>query len=377
MNNQQRLQIGLLGCGPIAQHAHLPALMQTRNATLYAICDAAPEIRAYASTVFHPTVAYASYDEMLADTRVQAVIIAVDDRYHIPLALQALAAGKHVLLEKPMGVTIEECEQLAEVVRQTGLVLQVGHNRRFEPGVLAAKRFVEQELGAIAMFRAWYYDSVYRYTMQDQLFLPTISSSQVKRPAEAWKSIKTRYLLLAHGSHIVDLTRFIGGEIRSVMAHQHRQELFWQTPDAIGLQDSAAATTESYTWSVELEFVSGALGHLNLILPICGDYQEGFEVFGQRGTVHGQWRLPWFQTAEVTCFATQNTQYHTSLGVQSNTFLNQIESFAQTILTGTEQQGATVYDGVQCLRTLVAISQSVQSGQRVFPSAMTGGIVIA
>lgn len=377
MNNQQRLHIGLLGGGPIAQHAHLPALMQTRNATLYAICDAAPEIREYASAVFHPTVAYASYDEMLADANVQAVIIAVDDRYHIALALQALVAGKHVLLEKPMGVTIEECEQLAEAVRQTGLVLQVGHNRRFEPGLLAAKRFVEQELGTIAMFRAWYYDSVYRYTMQDQLFLPTVSSSQAKRPGEAWKSIKDRYLLLAHGSHIVDLTRFMGGEIRSVMAHQHCQQVSWQTPDAIELQDSATATTESYTWSIELEFVSGALGHLNLILPICGDYQEGFEVFGQRGTIHGQWRLPWFQTAQVTCFSMQNTHYYTPLAVQSNTFLNQLESFAHTILTGAEQQGATAYDGVQCLRTLVAISHSVHSGQRAFPAVMTGGIVIA
>src|SRR5881227_471246 len=97
------LRIGVLGCGPIAQFAHFDACRKARNAELYAICDLAEDLLGKMAAIHGPRVTYRSYDEMLADPEVEAIIIAVADQFHVPLCLKAVAAGKPVLVEKPLG----------------------------------------------------------------------------------------------------------------------------------------------------------------------------------------------------------------------------------------------------------------------------------
>jgi len=95
------LRVGVLGCGPIAQAVHLDACRKARNAELYAICDRADDLRERMAAVHRPAVAYRDYDAMLADPRVDAVLLAVADALPRPACLKALDAGKHVLVEKP------------------------------------------------------------------------------------------------------------------------------------------------------------------------------------------------------------------------------------------------------------------------------------
>src|ERR1043165_7590294 len=113
MRKEDRLlRIGILGCGPIAQIAHFDACRKARNAELYAICDLADDLREKMAAIHEPRVTYKNYDEMLGDKDVEAVIIGVADQFHVPLALKAMEAGKNVLVEKPLGVSVEECEEL-------------------------------------------------------------------------------------------------------------------------------------------------------------------------------------------------------------------------------------------------------------------------
>src|SRR6185436_6803924 len=113
MKKQSRLlRVGVLGCGPISQIAHFDACRKAHNAELYAICDVADDLREKMSAIHEPRLAYKQYEQMLADPLVEAVIIGVADQFHVPLAIQAIDAGKHVLVEKPLGVNIEECEEL-------------------------------------------------------------------------------------------------------------------------------------------------------------------------------------------------------------------------------------------------------------------------
>ena len=95
-----------------------------------------------------PSVIYADYETMLADPNVEAVIIAIADEFHVAAALQAIAAGKHVLVEKPLGTTIESCRELRERAAAAKLVVQVGNNRRFDPGIAFARKFIAEEMGA-------------------------------------------------------------------------------------------------------------------------------------------------------------------------------------------------------------------------------------
>src|SRR5882757_6403639 len=101
---ERLLRIGVLGCGPISQYAHFDACRKARNAELYAICDLATDLREKMAALHEPQAAYARFEDMLADPRVEAVIIATADQFHVPLCLQAVAAGKPVLVEKPLGV---------------------------------------------------------------------------------------------------------------------------------------------------------------------------------------------------------------------------------------------------------------------------------
>lgn len=352
----QRLRIGVLGAGPISQFAHLEATRKARNAELVALCDAAEDLVARVAAIHQPTHTYTDFAAMLADPDVDAVIIGVADQYHVSLAQQAIAAGKHVLVEKPLGVNVEECDALRQAAMASDLILQIGNNRRFDPGVAFARTFIREKMGEIMALKAWYYDSFHRYTMTDNLQPIPLTSAQTRRPARDPKADKQRYFMLTHGSHLVDTARYLAGEIVQVQAR------FTNRFDAYG-------------WFIAVDFANGAIGHLDLIVPIQGDFEEGFQVFGEQGSVVARGYLPWYHKAsQVECFSAEDRQYHRVLGEDAYTYKLQIEGFADAILHGKPQQGADIDDGVAAMRAMVAIARSVESGQPVRLADVSGGV---
>jgi predicted dehydrogenase len=350
------LRVGILGCGPIAQIAHFDACRKARNAELYAICDLADDLREKMTAIQEPRTAYRNYEEMLADPQVEAVLIGVADQYHVPLALQAIAAGKHVLIEKPLGVNIEECEELRTAAHASKLTLQIGNNRRFDPGIAFAQKFIREEIGQVLALKAWYCDSTHRYTMTDNLQPLVRQSSSAKRPEGNPKADKRRYFILTHASHLVDTARFFGGEIISVRAR---------------LSEKCGA----FTWFIEVEYASGALGHLDLTIPVRGDFEEGFQIYGEHGSVKGQVFLPWFhKSSQVECFSEKDHQFRRPLGEDAHTYKLQIEGFADTILHGLPQHGATIDDGVAAMRALVAVARSAELGETVKLAEAKGAV---
>jgi predicted dehydrogenase len=153
--DERCLKVGVLGCGPIAQAAHFESAAKARNAELYAICDVADDLRERMAWTYGPAKTFRDYDEMLADPGLEAVIIATADAYHVPAAMAALQAGKHVLCEKPLGVSVEEVEALRCAVRRSGRVLQVGHMKRFDAGLQSARDFIGTEMGEMLALKAW------------------------------------------------------------------------------------------------------------------------------------------------------------------------------------------------------------------------------
>jgi predicted dehydrogenase len=350
------LRIGVLGCGPIAQFAHFDAVRKTRNAELHAICDVADDLRERMASIHQPRTAFRDYDAMLADPRVEAVILAIADQFHVPMALKALEAGKHVLVEKPLGTTVESCRELRDRAADARLVVQVGNNRRFDPGIDFARRFIREVMGARIALKAWYYDSVYRYTMTDNLQPIPLTDSGALRPGGDPKSDKRRYYLLTHGSHLVDTARLLGGPI-------------------VGVRARLLERFGAYCWFISLDHEDGALGHVDLQIPIRGDFQEGFQVFGEQGSVSGRVYLPWFhKSSDVECFSARDRQFHRVLGEDAHTYKRQVEAFAATILDGVPQAGANLDDGLAAMQAMVAIARSVETGKFVRLADVTGGV---
>ncbi|HWE61272.1 MAG TPA: Gfo/Idh/MocA family oxidoreductase [Chloroflexota bacterium] len=355
--DEQRLRIGVLGCGPIAQSAHFDACRKARNADLYAICDIAEDLVARMAAVHQPAVCYHQYEDMLGDPQVDAVIVAIADQFHVAASRQAIAAGKHVLVEKPLGVSIEECDQLRRQVRDAGLLLQVGNMKRFDPGIAFAHRFIKEEMGQLLALKAWYCDSTYRYTMTDNLQPIPVLSAQARRPGGNPKADRQRYYLLTHGSHLVDTARFLGGEITAVRAQLVRK-------------------FDAYCWFVAVEFADGSVGHLDLTIAVRMDFLEGFQVYGEHGSVVGKTYLPWFfKSSDVECFSVKDGQYHRPLGEDAHFYKLQVEAFADAILRGErEPRGANIDDGMAALRSLVAIARSAEIGERMRLADVTGGV---
>src|SRR5262249_18008209 len=106
--DERRLRVGGLGCGPIAPFAPFEGCGKARNAELHALCDVAEDLVTRMAQIHRPAKTYLRYDDMLADPDVEAVIVATADAFHVAAAARALEAGKHVLCEKPLGVSVEE-----------------------------------------------------------------------------------------------------------------------------------------------------------------------------------------------------------------------------------------------------------------------------
>ena len=131
----------------------------------------------------------------------------------------------------------------------------------------------------------------------------------------------------------------------------------------------------AHCWSVAVEFDCGALGHLDLTVPVRGDFEEGFQVQGEHGSVKGQLPLPWHhKSGVVECFSVRDRQYHRPLGEDAFTYKLQLEGFADTILGAHPQAGADVEDGIAGLRALVAIARSAAARTPVSLAEVTGKV---
>ena len=353
---QELLKIGILGAGSISQIAHFDACNKARNVELYAICDLSETLLQRANVLHEPKKIYRDYDAMLADPDIDAILVATTDAFHVPLCQKVVDAGKHVFVEKPLGINIEECETLRDQLRKTELLFQVGTNRRFDPALTYAHHFIKEELGDLMAIKAWYCDSVHRYTMTDNLQAAPFSSADSKKPTENPKADKRRYFMMTHGSHLVDTTRFLGGPLVKVQA---------QLVEKFG----------AYCWFVAVEFANGSVGQLDLTVTVRGDFEEGFRVYGENGSVNGKLHLPWYHKAgEVECFSVKDDLYRRPLGQDAYTYKLQLENFADVILHDKPMLGATIDDGVEAMRALVAISRSALSGEWANLKDVTGGV---
>jgi len=352
----KHLNVGILGCGPIAQAGHFESVTKARNTKLHAICDVADDLVMRFAVTHGAETTYRSYDDMLADPQLDAVIIATADAFHVPAALAALAAGKHVLCEKPLGVTLQEVEQLEAAVRASGLKLQVGHMKRFDQGLQSAKDFIDGDMGQMLAFKAWYCDSTHRYAMTDAVQPLIVRSAAQRRPSKDPKADLERYYMLAHGCHLVDMARYLCGDIVEVQA-RHLQRF------------------GAYSWFVDVEFANGALGHLDLTVAVRMDWHEGFQLYGENGSVLAKIFNPWlFRSSEVDIFREATGSSSRILGADGHFYRRQLESFADAVLNDSPVSGADITDGVASVRAMLAIGQSARTGKPVRLADVTGSV---
>jgi len=151
------MRFGIIGCGDIAEKSFAPSLVKSKLTELVAVCRRdLGKAREFAEA-FECPAAYDSDEELLGDPKVEAVVIATPPNVHCDQVLRAAAAGKHALVEKPMGMNAAECRRMIDGCRQAGVKLAVAYRRRVFPQVLKAKALIaECAIGRTVSVRTHY-----------------------------------------------------------------------------------------------------------------------------------------------------------------------------------------------------------------------------
>lgn len=333
------VRIGVIGCGRIAQAAHLPALAKADGVQLLGVADPSPSL-SKAVGGRYAVGSYGNTEDLLAQEGLEAVVVAVPDRLHLPLALQALAAGKHVLVEKPLAGTVADARELATQAAESGLVLQVGAMKRHDPGVEHAARAVRTQIGEVLSISAWYrVMSGLRAATEATLFPPMVIDQQVRSAEAAYKADREGYLLTTHGAHVFDGLRYLAGDVHSVRAQ-------------------LARTGPDYSWHVTARLGSGALASVEITANAHAEWSEGVDVYGTLGAVRLRSHFPFeLRASEVEVFTESTATSTRAVFGDSNPYERQAEAFACAV-RGVGPVTPTAQDGVAAVELIEAVAAS-------------------
>jgi len=148
----KKARLAVIGCGGLAQSQHLPNLFKIDNAELVAICDMFQENLDKVGDYYGIERRELDHKKILADPEIDGVLIVTREDSHVPLTIEALAAGKHVYVEKPLAETADECAKVVEAQKQAGKIVAIGMNRRMAPSYQYAKKLLANKGGAKNMF---------------------------------------------------------------------------------------------------------------------------------------------------------------------------------------------------------------------------------
>ena len=147
------MNVGIIGCGKIAQTRHIPEYFANPNADIIGYYDFIYE-RAESMAKQYGGRAFSSVEELLSCPDIDAVSVCTANDAHAATAIAALKAGKHVLCEKPMATSMEECRAMVEEAHRAGKMLMIGHNQRFMVEHVRAKKMLEDGvIGRVLTFK--------------------------------------------------------------------------------------------------------------------------------------------------------------------------------------------------------------------------------
>ncbi len=158
-SHQRKVKVGVVGCGVVATAYYLPYLMQMDDVDLVAVCDRFETRTRASARLFGAREQYLDYAEMIARADIEAVFILTAPGTHGPFTLQAVEAGKHVLLQKPMATSMQEARNIHAEVRKAGVkaLIEPSANSPLDPDIAYLRRLVKQGvLGDIMWFSLAY-----------------------------------------------------------------------------------------------------------------------------------------------------------------------------------------------------------------------------
>jgi UDP-N-acetylglucosamine 3-dehydrogenase len=249
--NPKLLNVGIIGLGTISNnHAH--GFLKDGRSKVAAVCDLYEDLAKARAEKWGATKTFTDYKALLRDKEIDAVDICLPPKLHAKVAVEAAEAGKHILTEKPMALTLKDCDAMISAARKNDVKLMVTHNQLFYPPHQEARRLVAEEIGKPITSTSILYGGM---------------------PASDWRcdpKISGGFMLEAV-IHRFYVSRFLMGEVKRVSCMTAKSD-----PDLL-CEDKVM---------VNLEFEGGRHGVINA--NRCGPFglwDDRTEVVGEDGMV--------------------------------------------------------------------------------------------
>lgn len=347
------LKVGLVGTGGISKR-HMAAYQEhSDRVQLTAVCDVVePLAQEYAKRTGVKNV-YLDYDQMLKEADIDAVDICTGHNLHAPQTIAAAEAGKHVIVEKAMSNTLQDCRNMIAATDKAGVTLMIAQHLRHSPEAIAAKRFIDAgNLGDIHAARTH-----------------VIMSG----PQKSWMNDAKAGggVLQTNSVHHIDLLRFFIGNVKRVTGICKSV----QPQMANGGEDLAAAT---------LEFENGAIGDLfaswtTYLSPVNPSYM----ILGSKGSIHStpastandgapvrHFGLVMYGFKEDVPREERKEQPFEPLNTSdvnlpsTSFFVNEILHFEECIREGKEPVSSG-HDNIETMKVLFGIFESARTGKAI------------
>jgi UDP-N-acetyl-2-amino-2-deoxyglucuronate dehydrogenase len=338
--NTKKIGFGIIGTGAIAG-LHAAAIHACEDAELLAVCSSSEERAAEAAKKFGVPADY-KWDEFLDRKDIEIVAICTHSGNHLEPAIAAAKAGKHILLEKPIEVSVERADELIAACKSAGVKLGVIFQNRLKPGYLQLKEAVEKGLlGKLLMGTAainWYRDPSY------------YSSS-------SWKGTISGdggAALINQGVHTIDLLLDIMGEVDAVFG-----QVRTMVHDIEG-EDVGAAL---------INFKSGAIGTITGGTALYPGNPERLEIYGERGNVILEagkivaWNVQG-STGEMPASEIGGSGASDPMAIDYRLHLGQVQDMVDAVRENREPL-VTGQDAKQSLALILGIYQSSLEGRQI------------
>lgn len=355
----EKMKVAVIGTGNVAE-MHAKAYLDDPNTELIAVCGRhGDNAKRFAERFGIPSY-YTSLDEMLAVPEIEAVSVATANADHCPSSIAALNAGKHVLVEKPMALTLAEAERMMEAANRNGKLLMVGMKYRFTPGFQLLR-----DLVASGEFGELYYSELMAHRRHGH----PGGTFAIKKDAGGG-------ILFDCGSHFLDDYYFVAGKPKAVSVYCANYNKLGMRP---GIKDPryyvSKASDGTEPNEVEdcslsmIRYEDGSVVSMPLSFTLNIEAPEG-EEWGYRfcGTKMG---AGWNDKSENLKLFSDFHGYLTNTSFNMRMSMDYWDEFALEVknfygaIRGTEECLSPGEDGVEIMRVLEALYKSAETGHEV------------
>lgn len=347
------LKVAVIGIGSISEY-HIKPYLANRDVELVAFCDVNEERLAAKGKQYQVDKLFVHYEDLLKEDDIDAVSICTWNDTHAEIAIAALKAGKHVLVEKPLSMNLDQARAVQQAAESAGKIAQVGFVRRFGNNTKTLKKFIDGgDLGEIYYAKA----SILR---------------RLGNPG-GWFSDKSRSgggPLIDLGVHMIDLCWYLMGKPKPVTVTGNKYSKLGNRSHIENLSFYKASDYNASLNDVEdltnalIRFENGASLYVDVSFTLHSRQDESVvKIYGDKGGAEIEPKFVLIAEKHDTILNIEPQLDHTGFDFVK-AFHNEINHFVECCL-GREELLAPVSDGLEVMKILSAVYESAEQGKEI------------